>query len=650
MVIAFVTPRSMASRNCQREINFALSREKPFLSIFLEKTEMPLGMDMQLSGQQSIFRYNYLKETDFLNKILRCPDLGPCKNKDQRAASGCESRHVPGENSAEPIMETSPVLSSDDRNEAVPGVPAAGGPAGKTEMPPAEKKKKKEHFKKGPGHASALPLKKMAVPLILVFAAVLTAVFLLLPRSINTSWGYSFMKDSKYVSATGQKITQTDLESIAGLKKLQSLTFTRCDFTGCSFDNIRFASQELNELHLDSCTGIENCGFLSDLTLKYLSLTGLEAFSDLSLLDLSSMYSLTLDKTGVTDLSDLAGTKITRLSFRDTNVSDMAWAAEIPSLNSICGSGSGITSLSPLSVLEDLDTIDFHDCSLTDVPQELDSIRLMNVDLSGCGLENADLLGSCTVIENLNLSGNPLLGNAADLLSRNRETLKVLDLSDTGIGKESLEALGGCVHLTDLVVSGLALTDLHFVSNMQGLKSLRAENCGISDISGLEKLKNLWNLMLSFNRISDISVLEQCLDPASHKTVLDLSFNPLSDAGQLPEGHYSALLLHGTDEKIALSLPSGATASTISVPWTGSIADSVLVNKGKYSEILLVDCPKSAMVSAEEALGKSYLRFVTEDELMDLMKEHRTDYSYELNYDYPYAVYKDRQQNSSSPE
>lgn len=63
-----------------------------------------------------------------------------------------------------------------------------------------------------------------------------------------------------------------------------------------------------------------------------------------------------------------------------------------------------------------------------------------------------------------------------------------------------------------------------------------------------------------------------------------------------------------------------------------------------------MDCPKSAMVSAEEALGKSYLRFVTEDELMDLMKEHRTDYSYELNYDYPYAVYKDRQQNSSSPE
>ena len=56
------------------------------------------------------------------------------------------------------------------------------------------------------------------------------------------------------------------------------------------------------------------------------------------------------------------------------------------------------------------------------------------------------------------------------------------------------------------------------------------------------------------------------------------------------------------------------------------------------------------MVSAEEALEKSYLRFVTEDELMDLMKEHRTDYSYELNYDYPYAVYKDREQNSSSPE
>ena len=79
MVIAFVTPNSMKSQNCRREINFSLSREKPFLSVLLEETDMPLGMQMQLSAQQSILRYNYDSWESFVGKILACPDIAPCK-------------------------------------------------------------------------------------------------------------------------------------------------------------------------------------------------------------------------------------------------------------------------------------------------------------------------------------------------------------------------------------------------------------------------------------------------------------------------------------------------------------------------------------------------------------------------------------------
>jgi len=52
MAIAFVSPNSMASVNCRREINFALSRQKPFPSVVLAPTEMPQGMELQLSPQQ----------------------------------------------------------------------------------------------------------------------------------------------------------------------------------------------------------------------------------------------------------------------------------------------------------------------------------------------------------------------------------------------------------------------------------------------------------------------------------------------------------------------------------------------------------------------------------------------------------------------
>ena len=81
MLMAFITPNSMQSENCRREINFALSKRKPFVSIVLEETNMPLGMEMQLSTQQSILRYNYATWEAFIDKILKCPDLAPCRGE-----------------------------------------------------------------------------------------------------------------------------------------------------------------------------------------------------------------------------------------------------------------------------------------------------------------------------------------------------------------------------------------------------------------------------------------------------------------------------------------------------------------------------------------------------------------------------------------
>ena len=78
VMIAFISPHSMASENCRREINFALSKGKEFLSIVLEPTDMPLGMEMQLSSHQSILRYNYATQDAFIEKILQTPCIAAC--------------------------------------------------------------------------------------------------------------------------------------------------------------------------------------------------------------------------------------------------------------------------------------------------------------------------------------------------------------------------------------------------------------------------------------------------------------------------------------------------------------------------------------------------------------------------------------------
>ena len=81
LFLAFITASSMDSENCRREINFALSKGKPFLSVVLEKVEMPLGMEMQLSAHQSILRYNFAAWEDFIEKIVQCPALAPCQGE-----------------------------------------------------------------------------------------------------------------------------------------------------------------------------------------------------------------------------------------------------------------------------------------------------------------------------------------------------------------------------------------------------------------------------------------------------------------------------------------------------------------------------------------------------------------------------------------
>ena len=55
----FVSPRSVASANCLKEVNFCLSRERRILSVHLEKTELPMGLEFSLSDMQAIIRADH---------------------------------------------------------------------------------------------------------------------------------------------------------------------------------------------------------------------------------------------------------------------------------------------------------------------------------------------------------------------------------------------------------------------------------------------------------------------------------------------------------------------------------------------------------------------------------------------------------------
>ena len=77
--IAFITANSLNSHNCRREINFALLKKKYFISVILEPVQMSLGMEMQLSSSQSIFKYTLSSDKEFFAKLYEAKELENCK-------------------------------------------------------------------------------------------------------------------------------------------------------------------------------------------------------------------------------------------------------------------------------------------------------------------------------------------------------------------------------------------------------------------------------------------------------------------------------------------------------------------------------------------------------------------------------------------
>lgn len=76
--IAFISENSLNSHNCRREINFALLKKKPFISVVLEEVHMSLGMEMQLSATQSIFKYTLSGDNEFFGKLYDAKFLKDC--------------------------------------------------------------------------------------------------------------------------------------------------------------------------------------------------------------------------------------------------------------------------------------------------------------------------------------------------------------------------------------------------------------------------------------------------------------------------------------------------------------------------------------------------------------------------------------------
>ncbi len=80
VILVFMTPNTIASKNCRNEINFALDLNKEILVIYLEDTELLKGMRLQLNSTQSLFKNNHYTNESFLRELINARILQTCRD------------------------------------------------------------------------------------------------------------------------------------------------------------------------------------------------------------------------------------------------------------------------------------------------------------------------------------------------------------------------------------------------------------------------------------------------------------------------------------------------------------------------------------------------------------------------------------------
>ena len=72
----FVSPRSVTSRFCLNEVNYAASHDKRVVALHLEPTELPSGLELTIGLAQAVMRHE-ISDADFHRKLLDAVTVAP---------------------------------------------------------------------------------------------------------------------------------------------------------------------------------------------------------------------------------------------------------------------------------------------------------------------------------------------------------------------------------------------------------------------------------------------------------------------------------------------------------------------------------------------------------------------------------------------
>lgn len=77
--VAFISQAALESHNCRKEFNFAVQENKASVCVLLENVALTPVMKMQMASIQAISYENCASKWEFLDKLMKIPELKPCQ-------------------------------------------------------------------------------------------------------------------------------------------------------------------------------------------------------------------------------------------------------------------------------------------------------------------------------------------------------------------------------------------------------------------------------------------------------------------------------------------------------------------------------------------------------------------------------------------
>lgn len=445
MVLFFASPSSVASDNCRREVNFAMSRSKKFLSIILEPTDFTLGMELQLSSQQSILKYDLPDEEIFYDKLLKAPLL-----EDSRRAFGEQD-------------EVTPAGASEDIVKDIMEQNAFNNYARDLAEEDAVKNMPK------PNRKPWLPIAIAVGAAIILAVCVLAGKFILdrtVSQTITFSNGQDFSSKTSHVDLKGLAVTKADISKLNKIKGISNLSFTDCDFSNCpDLNKIKIMGQ-IYSLSIDNCTGIKDYSFTKKLK----------------------------DCDNITIISDP--------NFKDANILN-----SMPNLRTVKLDNTGVTDITSLFSNPEIYKITVCNCNLSNITLNADNSSITYLVLSNCSLDNIEFVKHIKYLLDFDISYNPV--SDLTPLSNRASDIFSLNISGTNPDNLSLELLAQFTDINQFVGDDNNYPDLSFISTWSNLTNLSLAGCNLDTIyPNLLDNKPLEYLDVSCNNLQTVPSLD----------------------------------------------------------------------------------------------------------------------------------------------